>query len=282
MCPNKLGKGDNIDKTQKKCIFCQGTGMSKEHFWPDWLRNHIYTSINDKHTSEFHISEGKNPSVLTRKDERSGHLITKKFRVVCVECNTGWMSKLEEKMKPIILDIINSKTVSLDKTKLEELSRWIVMKVIVAEQSEENTQVTPEMDRIHFYRDIKIPDYFRIYIGKHTTPHNSAYLRHSVTLALSKTGPITALNGMKRNTQTVSFLLGPIFIYVIACREEGCKVWRYFKLNQLKCIFPNTKNIFNSRTLKIINQRRMAIIANSLNDLTSSSIVKYGGSRPNE
>ena len=268
--------------TQKKCIFCQGSGMSKEHFWPDWLRSYFKTTVSDKHIGELHVSEGKAPLILQRKKERSGNLITKKFRVVCKACNNGWMSQLEEKVKPILISILENKAISFDQKELSNLARWAVMKVIVAEQSEDGTQVTPEMDRILFSKEGIIPDYFYVFIGKHKSGHDSAYLRHSTTLALSKDGPAPRLNGMKRNTQTVSFLLGPLFVHVATCRVDNHRSVISFNMTPMTCIFPSHQGDISWQSLDVIAQPRMSAIANALLDITSGPMVKYAGPRPSD
>jgi hypothetical protein len=273
----QIEQNGELKMTVKKCIFCQGYGMSKEHFWPDWLNLYFNKTNNDKHVSALYSSEGKCPSILLRKNKRPGNLITKKLRVVCETCNNGWMSQLEEKVKSTLLGIIENKSVTLTEQDLLILSRWIVMKVIVAEQSEEGTQVTPEVDRKIFYENEKIPDYFRVYIARQKTTHESAYLRHSVTLASSPDGPSPSLNGMRRNTQTVGFLIGSLFVYVTAARVDNFNLEGKLNLKHLRCIYPNQGGEVIWNTVKELEQPEMSAIVWALDDLISSSSVKYGG-----
>jgi hypothetical protein len=266
--------------TVKKCIFCQGNGMSKEHIWPDWLSSHFNNTSSDKHISEFYSSAAKSLPILQRKVERSGNLITKKIRVVCKTCNNGWMSRLEEKVKPTLLNIIENKPVTLAEQSLSILARWIIMKVMVAEQSEENTQVTPEFDRKRFCKSGEIPNYFRVYIARQKTTHQSAYLRHSATLALSQDGPLPPLHGMRRNTQTVGLLIGSLFVYVTAARVDNFNLESRFNLKQLRRIYPNQGGEIVWSAVPELEQQEMGAITSALYDLTSLSNVKYGGPLP--
>lgn len=268
--------------SQKACIFCDGTGLSKEHFWPDWISKHISKYDTDKHVAEVYSSEAKSKPELEKKAERQGNLVTKKFRVVCKSCNNGWMSELEKSVKPFILSLIQNKYISLNPEQVAMLSRWVVMKVLVAEQNHDGTQVMPAEDRKRFFESNIIPSYFRVYMARHDTDSESAYLRHSNTLALSKSGPLTDMKGMERNTQSVSFLVGPLFFYVIACREENYNLCSHIKLNQLKCIHPFTKNSLSTKALKTIPQPRIAAISHALEDLGNSPQVKYGGPSPSK
>lgn len=265
---------------QKVCIFCEGTGLSKEHFWPDWISSHISKADTDKHITEIHSGDVRSKPELEKKIERQGNLVTKKFRVVCRDCNSGWMSRLEESVKPFILSAMQNKNITLNPEQVAMLARWVVMKVLVAEQNHDGTQVTPTDDRKSFYEDSVIPSYFRVYIARHETDNEAAYHRYSSTLALSESGPLTDLKGMERNTQSVSFLIGSLFFYVVACREENYNLCRHIKLNQLKCIYPFTKNSLNLKTLKIISQPRLAAIANALEDFGNLPHVNYGGLLP--
>lgn len=178
---------------QKVCIFCGGTGLSKEHFWPDWISKYISKSGTDKHTAEVHSGDAKSKPELEKKTERQGDLVTKKFRVVCKECNNGWMSRLENSVKPFILSAIQNKNITLNSEQVAMLAQWVVMKVLVAEHNHNGTQVTPAEDRKRFYETSKIPNYFRVYMSRHDTDSESAYHRHSITLALSQSGPLTGI-----------------------------------------------------------------------------------------
>jgi hypothetical protein len=76
----------------KVCAFCDRSGHSKitrEHAWPDWLgKGHklIHSRKN--------YATGEKSEWLTAKG-----LVA---RGVCEECNTGWMSQLEDDAKPLL------------------------------------------------------------------------------------------------------------------------------------------------------------------------------------
>lgn len=262
---------------QQFCIFCQGSGLSKEHFWPDWLKSYFETTYSDKHTTEVYSGDVKSKAELEKKSERPGNLITKKFRVVCTTCNNGWMSDLEEKAKPFILSAIENKKCTLNEDEILLFAKWVVMKVMVAEHNHDGTQVTLALDLKAFFESAAIPSYYRVYLGRHDTGTNSAYYRHSCTLARTMSGPVCTMEGMYRNTQSVSFLIGPLFIFVFSCREQDTYIWRDIKLNQMTCIFPSKRKSLQLSSIKHINSDRISEISNSLEDIINSPSVKYGG-----
>ncbi|WP_444926119.1 hypothetical protein ACJJI4_18780 [Microbulbifer sp. TRSA002] len=263
--------------SHKFCIFCGESGLSKEHFWPNWMRGNVNLSISDKHANEVYSGEAKSEAALEKRTERSGNLITLKFRVVCKACNNGWMSQLDNTVKPILKAGLEKTDYTLQENDIEALSKWAVMKVIVAENNHDGTQVTPSCDRKQFFKSLTIPGYYRVFLGRHSTDSVAAYHRHTSTIAFSKDGPMTDLKGLERNTQTISFLIGSLFIYVVACREQDFKIWQNFKLNELKCLHPCKKTAMNLKSLRIIKQSRLADIAHSLEDFTKSPEVAYGG-----
>jgi hypothetical protein len=80
-------------------MFCQEQASSREDIWPQWL------------TKRFSLSEASRMEA-----ERGGHKLgtwqtkTPKLlpaKCVCGNCNSGWMSKLENEMKPIVDSILD-------------------------------------------------------------------------------------------------------------------------------------------------------------------------------
>lgn len=266
-----------LNMTAKKCIFCQGGSMSKEHFWPDWMSSYFEKSSNSRYGRQIYTSEVKSPSILSEQKYQNGHLSTKKFRVVCKKCNNGWMSQLEEKVKPLLLRSMENKLITLSTQCLSILSRWLVMKVIVAEQAENGLQVTPEADRKLFHESQQIPDYFRVYMARHNTADNIGYHRYTCTLALSKDKLSPPLDGLNRNMQTVSFLIGPMFIFITAARVYDFNLESKLNFDQLCCIYPNKSEEVSWNTIKELDKSEMESIVWALDRLTSSPSIKYGG-----
>lgn len=105
------------------CIFCQQdlTGnRSKEHIFPQWLLNHL--CIKDDEITPTHFSYKNGEAVSTRKHSLDELLAGR----ICQSCNTGWMSRLEEDIKPIIIPLISADKVVVELTPKERLSlaRW--------------------------------------------------------------------------------------------------------------------------------------------------------------
>lgn len=82
-------------QAQGKCIFCSKAGLTKEHLWPVWATPLLENSRAEKHTEQLFTTQNTVPIIPPRTKTKPGHLRTKKLRVVCGCCNSGWMSALE-------------------------------------------------------------------------------------------------------------------------------------------------------------------------------------------
>src|SRR6478736_5958394 len=79
-------------KGQRYCIFCGGVANSHEHLLPEWLRSILPSDEPGIHYREV-------GGITTSWEKKA---FTETTRIVCHECNTGWMSRLEKSAKPVL------------------------------------------------------------------------------------------------------------------------------------------------------------------------------------
>jgi len=93
------------------CAFCPNTANTLEHLWPDWILKSLSASQPIRHSigsrPAFYVN---NPAV--------------KVRVVCEQCNGGWMSDLETLNRPVIGALIHDISFPLDKAQQANLTAW--------------------------------------------------------------------------------------------------------------------------------------------------------------
>lgn len=253
--------------------------MSKEHFWSQWMKEFLSSGTDLTHVHEIYTSEAKKPSKKTFHSTKQGDVITKKIRVVCRKCNSGWMGSLEEKVKPILIKLIENSVTSLLAIEQKLLSKWITMKALVAEHSEGGTQITPIQDRKAFYLHQFIPSYFSIYIGVHNTSSRSGFVRHSIALSPSKSleKNVKELNskGLVKNTQSISFICGKLFIYILASRVDGINIRDRCDLSPMVRICPKEKDRIEWPISPSLSEIELSDITHSLTHLASKA--KYAG-----
>jgi len=118
-------------------MFCKGQASSREDIWPQWL------------TKRFPLSDASRMEA-----ERGGHKLgmwqkkTPKLlpaRCVCGNCNSGWMSRLEVEMKPIVESILDEQLRVLDVSSQAVIAVWATKTAMALEA------LHPE--RVFFYSE---------------------------------------------------------------------------------------------------------------------------------
>ena len=106
-------------------MFCRDQVSSREDIWPQWL------------TKRFPLSEASRMEA-----ERGGHKLgswQKKtpqllpVQCVCRNCNNGWMSKLENEMKPIVDSILDEKIRTLSASSQAVIAVWAIKTAMALE-----------------------------------------------------------------------------------------------------------------------------------------------------
>lgn len=109
----------------RTCMFCQEPASSKEDIWPQWL------------TKRFPLSDASRMEA-----ERGGHKLriwqtkTSQFllaKCVCGKCNNGWMSRLENEMKPIVGSILDEQFRDLDVSSQTVIAVWAIKTAMALE-----------------------------------------------------------------------------------------------------------------------------------------------------
>ena len=274
-----MGVRCSTDMT-KKCIFCGGNGKkSKEHIWSEWMHPYISLQGDGYHVSELHTARWKE-HLSSKQSKRQGPLTTKKLRVVCRSCNSGWMSKLEMEVRPILEPILQGKYIDISSKEQLILSRWVALKVIVGEHSEGDTHVTPFRDRESLMKDGKVPDYFYICICSHEEKHNTAWLRTSYALSLSEKGPQPPIGNRKRNSQSIGIIVGPLFIWVLAIRHDNISPDKFVCYNKVVPIYPAQDKNLVWPTHDILTDSQMSTVVYSIDDMKDRPNVIFGGDLP--
>ncbi|MDN3277787.1 hypothetical protein QWJ07_26220 [Frankia sp. RB7] len=165
---------------------------------------------------------------------RQGSVKGKKIKAVCMDCNTVWMSAMETAVKPILLPLMYGQPTLLDRSSRWTLTEWIVLKALVSEHaSTRNSPPDPLFDqeaRDRFKATREIPSGFRIWIGMHNgLKWQSALYRHSAGL-VPFDSPLPS-DTRRKNTQTITFGLRQLLIYVFA--TTSTELYALYELNGL-------------------------------------------------
>ncbi len=105
-------------RANKPCLFCGSTGTpSREHVIAQWLREalQIQSRVEEYRGEEFVTTWDTLAVVLSQ---------------VCVTCNTGWMNKLEQRVRPILEPLLlgakSGTSIVFDPSEQATLGTWAV------------------------------------------------------------------------------------------------------------------------------------------------------------
>jgi hypothetical protein len=106
---------------KRQCLFCHRLANSREHIIADW----ILKEITVRGPSRLRI--GKYVDKLVDLEQ--------KVRAVCSICNEGWMSKLEQEVKPTIGPLLNDISFKIDFHDQSVLALWALKTAMVIEST---------------------------------------------------------------------------------------------------------------------------------------------------
>jgi hypothetical protein len=234
-------------KEQGRCIFCNETGLSKQHIWPDWLKK-VITRDENKNTQTLfrydYFTEDR-IAITPEVKIREGYLGTRKIRNVCLKCNNGWMSQIEQRAKPHLITMIQGNKTTLTKSDLKDIITWIVMTSIMSEYTDVETKAISEEDRIALYQTQNIPnDGWLIWLGKYVGSEWKFRYRHHGGALQTREESEQLKKGIYKkppNIQSTTLVFGELFIN---CISTPIFIIDKYKLQSdlndyLICIHPN-------------------------------------------
>lgn len=132
--------------TTTGCIFCGGTPLTREHFWPNWLRRELDIS----QAIPFRI-EQEYLGVETRDVRFQAPPFDQQVRAVCAVCNNGWMAAIEEAAKPILLPLVQAEGRRLHRAQQRALATWVVLKACVFDEVHPLERAVPTAHRQYLF-----------------------------------------------------------------------------------------------------------------------------------
>lgn len=141
----------------KECAFCPSTKLTKEHIWGDWIGRLIPSSSFDfRHETS------------TKKERKwSDSTMSATAKVVCKDCNSGWMSNLESQARLTFANMIShAGSISLLSSGLHLLAKYAFKCAVVGNHMLPNNEPFFERwCRYQFRRSLEIPPGIQMWLG---------------------------------------------------------------------------------------------------------------------
>lgn len=257
---------------RRYCVFCDNPVASKEHIWSKWM--HPLLEGNKAGYDRRTITRWRDGNEeITGPVGKPGNVADIRVRAVCKFCNNGWMNRQEQLVRPFFGPMIKGDQITIEPDQLQALAVWCAIKFIVMEHSEIATALTPKNDRVSLRELSKIPEYFNIYVGNHNSKSFSGSIRHSHTMALSTEGPKPPLDNTERNIQTITLLMGRLFIHLNAASVDGFEIEGAYWISRIwdECrIWPNPNCSFVWPHRPLLSDDGLAMVGNTLDTLLKS------------
>jgi len=136
------------------CIFCTAPPDSLEHILPVWTQE-IIPPLPEATFSEYgradghYIAEDLTESLVSNR-ERGFDVAHLRVGVVSTDCNTGWMSQLEDAAKPVLSSLIRGEPRLLSARDQMTISTWMTLRAMVSEMLWPDRACTTQPDRHQF------------------------------------------------------------------------------------------------------------------------------------
>lgn len=157
-----------MPKKQKQhtsdCIYCHQRVSSKEHLFPKWL--HEYLRLNEP--GPFQASMNVFSDDATRSEVgpvRTKQRPGKQLYVVCQGCNSGWMSILQTRAKPLILSLFQRSWCLQDEAAKNSLAAWVTMITMTFEFRDRENIAVPQSDRNQLKETKECPPGWLVAVG---------------------------------------------------------------------------------------------------------------------
>lgn len=146
---------------ERRCAFCEGAGkLDKEHVFPRWIgRLFGLHKFRIQHTRTFLDEQGRSGGKAWPAAP-----FQIKVTAVCGECDSGWMSDLEDEAAPTLKPLIRGERQTLSEAEQATVALWATKTAMMA--------AFTHRERWHYF-----PDQFRwVYEQRSPPPHHQIWL----------------------------------------------------------------------------------------------------------
>lgn len=116
--------------SRRCCWRCGRVAGSGEHLVSNWVAGAVAVP-SGHHVGQIYMHTRREGLPAAVKKVQRPNSDRWKVRVVCHECNTGWMSDLDNGVKPLLTPAIGGREVQWDQAAQVEIATWAAMKSLI-------------------------------------------------------------------------------------------------------------------------------------------------------
>jgi hypothetical protein len=220
------------EPTGRRCVFCGGEPVTKEHLWSDWIRKLLPDdAVMSTHTIESHESGTASFPALPFRMTVSA---------VCHDCNSGWMSDLDGAVKPYIAWMIKGGGRHLHESGLQTIATWAVLKALIFQFVRPKRRFVPDEHYHELYASKTIPPpRFRVWTAR-TESEMVGFYRSQ---GLRRERPPGFDTPDFPDGYTITFSVKHLVLKVFGSNETGANISHHQGLiGSIREIWPNNTN----------------------------------------
>lgn len=165
----------------RKCVWCGSAANSKEHVYPQWLRRFDGPSNYIAEHGSYHEPlprlvarpgpDGRLVEYEAIRAKQMPNLHEVQVKAVCRDCNSGWMSRLETDIEPIVSRLVRGRGVGLSPEEALTLSTWAHKTFLMYDLWEELPDRRYRQEDYHAFYAARLPQgELRLYIAASNSP----------------------------------------------------------------------------------------------------------------
>lgn len=222
-----------------KCVFCGEFGLTKGHVWPDWLNNILPRTAthHEQTTGIFSTFTPEVPGPEKTIRERQGHARSRKPRNTCGDCNSGWMSQIENDVIPTATALINGKDFLLDEQSQCKLAAFLCL-ISMRVEFLGTLRAIPSADRLYLKERREPPSSWMIWITRYAGDKPGEHWSRYCGMQL-ESAPAEKVGPEHCNTQVTTLVIGKLCAHLFSSTEipfdgyEGARLARIWPMTGL-------------------------------------------------
>jgi hypothetical protein len=160
------------------CVFCGNDDLTSEHVWPQWLARAAPAPKRQVIHHRRRIDRQK--QVVDAPDRWSAPSYTVNVRAVCAQCNNGWMSELEQSVRPLLEPMLHDQLRILDHERQTLVATWVFKTSVMLEFTHPQERAIQSEASKSLYQHGQPPRNVTIWIASYRGLSLNAFYRHDV------------------------------------------------------------------------------------------------------
>jgi len=185
--------------------------MTGEHIWSDWTKKFLVTPVSRTEQARNFVDKDGNPIPDVPLHIRPGAVHRRQARIVCRECNNGWMRAIVDAARPSAEMLITGQVIKLGSQEQAALANWMALSSIIVNRETRSRHKLPDADIKYMYEHHAVPpNNWHIDIGYYFYRQASDFSDN--LLALSFRNTITGEYKTSFVAHSTATILGHLYI----------------------------------------------------------------------